>query len=189
MRYCDRCALVLSLCVTFILHFIVHVLCLSSKLTCVQWNEKRENAKMLKGAKKFVIGAKFAINDVVTNLETHEVVHCIIPHKHHGRLIGANGVHVRELMRNHNVPIQLPHHPGKSVQMRKGNGGDDVIVITGKRYNFLRVKEALLDLVPCDITVEKVPFRLHRAIIGEGGENVRYLCDEYGVSITFSLLN
>ena len=140
---------------------------------------------LLKGAKKFVSTAKIAIMEVVTDLESRVTVECLIPRKHHGKVIGPKGVNVEALCQEHSVSIKFPDRAANSaagVQTGTSNSDLDVIFIRGKEENCLMVREALLELVPVNIAIE-VPFRFHRSIIGQGGENVRSMSGQYEVWI------
>ena len=141
---------------------------------------------LLKGAKKFVKTAKIAIKEVVADRESQVSVECVIPRRHHGKVIGAKGGNVQALSQRYSVSIQFPDRAANSVAGIKMGAGSvdplDVIVIRGKKESCLRVKQALLELAPGEIVVD-VPFRFHRAIIGQRGENIRSLSGQYEVRI------
>ena len=153
---------------------------------------------MLEGAKRCVKKAKLAISEVVANLESHVMIQCVIPRKYHGKVIGFKGINTRALCQEYNVDIVFPERAAKSavgIETGTGSGGDnkasaiedatdprDVVTIRGREENCLKVKEALLDLVPREIAVD-VPFRLHCAIFGQHYENLRSLGPTYGVWI------
>ena len=151
----------------------------------------------LRGAKKFVDTAKAAILEAVADIESQAVVQCIIPRKHHGRVIGASGQNVQSLSKEYSVFIEFPRTAVSTVPRREtgttGRGDDneasaikdttdprDVVLITGKEENCLRAKEALLDLVPGNFAVN-VPLKFHSAIIGPRGRNIDSMCKRYGV--------
>ena len=141
---------------------------------------------LLKGARKFVSTAKIAITEVVKDRESQTTVECVIARRHHGKVIGVKGANVQALSKQYNVSIKFPDRAAKSAADVKTGTGNvdplDVVVISGKKENCLRVKEALLNLTPGEIAVA-VPFRFHRAIIGQRGENIRSLGDKYEVWI------
>ena len=152
---------------------------------------------LLTGAKKFVNKAKRTFSEVEADLESYAVIECVIPHQHHGSLIGLQGVNVRALFREYSVYIKFPENRAGSsaagVEMSTVNHGDkerseatdprDLIFIRGKEEeNCLKAREALLDLVPRVIRVD-VPFRYHPAIVGKGGKRVRFMCNKYRVWI------
>ena len=153
---------------------------------------------VLEGAKRCVNKAKLTISEVVANLESHVMIQCAIPRKYHGKVIGFKGVNTQALSQEYNVDIAFPERAAKSavgVETGTGSGGDnkasaiedatdprDVVTITGREENCLKVKEALLDLVPREIAVD-VPFWLHSAIFGQHYENVRSFGPTYGVWI------
>ena len=148
------------------------------------------NKVVLKGARKFVNTAKFAIMEIVSDIESRVVIECIIPRKHHAAIIGFQGVNVQKLVKDYGVFIHFPDR-GIENQASASQGTInpyDVISIKGRKENCLSVKQALLDLVPFDISVG-VSFRYHRAIIGERSENIRYMCDRYGVWINIPPLD
>ena len=155
---------------------------------------------LLEGTKLCVNKAKLAISEVVADLESLVGIQCVIPRKHLGTVIGPKGVNARALCQEYNVDIAFPKRAAKrAVRIETGSGsGDDnkasaiedathprdvVVTIKGREEeNCLKVKEALLDLVPREIAVD-VPFRLHCAIFGQHYESVRSIGFRYGVWI------
>ena len=91
------------------------------------------------------------------------MVECIIPRKHHRTVIGAKGVNVQKLSKEYNVEIHFPRSVARDPRA-------DVVVITGEEKYCLRVKEALLDLVPDFIAVE---LRLVGSIVRSSARVVR----------------
>lgn len=58
----------------------------------------------------------------------------------------------------------------------------DIVLIMGKEQRCEAARDALLELVPVTIE-ETVPYRHHRFIIGQKGENVRHMMAEHDVNI------
>ena len=63
---------------------------------------------VLKGPKNFVNSAKFAIMEVVRDLESQVVVECIIPNKDHGQIIGSKGTNIQSLSEEYGVVFRFP---------------------------------------------------------------------------------
>ena len=159
------------------------------------------NKVVLEGGKKYVNAAKLAIFEVAADLERHVAIKCTIPRKYCGKVLGTGGINARTLGQEHNVYIEFPKRATRrvgGVETATGSGvdnkasvsedtadplNDDIEVsIRGKEDDCLKVKKALLDLVPRQIVVD-VPFYLHRAIFGQHYENVLTMGRRYGVWI------
>ena len=146
--------------------------------------ERNSNNVLLAGAGNFVHRAKLAIMEVLTDIDSQVVVLFNVPREHHGELKGAKGINLQLLSEEYNVVIEFPPHEvngGEGTGMGTGNDGD-AIMITGKEENCLKVKQALLDLVPREIVVD-VPRRFHGAIVGSRGRNVSAMRHQYSVKI------
>lgn len=157
---------------------------------------------VIKGPKDCVDGAKKKIADIVADLEAQVTTECIIAQQYHRTVMGAQGCHVREITRVHEVGIKFPDRPmpnGRRAEgeeehvangdlssedgNEKGTRRSDIIVITGKPENCEAAKKALLDLVPITMEVQ-VPYDYHRFIIGQKGRDVRRMMQEYDVNIS-----
>lgn len=150
---------------------------------------------ILKGAKEFIEGAKQRMEEIVADLESRVTIDCVIEQKHHRNVMGAKGSKIQAITAEHDVLIKIPDKDmqdgGTIYEYEQINGSADdpkpwdVIRITGKEVNCLAAKEALLSLVPVTIEVE-VPFDFHRSIIGQKGNDVRQLMNNYDVRVSFA---
>ncbi|KAK3104810.1 hypothetical protein FSP39_010756 [Pinctada imbricata] len=152
----------------------------------------------IKGSKDCVEGAKKRIQEIVDDLEAQVTVECVIPQQYHRTVMGRNGANVQEITKTYEVGIKFPDRPsqenqtngnmvngveGEGDQADKSPKKSDVIIITGKPENCENAKEALLELVP--VTEEiKIPFDMHRFIIGAQGKDVRAMMRQYEVNIS-----
>ncbi|KAL8583524.1 hypothetical protein ACOMHN_054840 [Nucella lapillus] len=157
---------------------------------------------IIKGSKDCVEGAKKKIGDIVADLEAQVTMECVILQQYHRTVMGAQGSHVREITRVHEVGVKFPDRPmpnGRRAEgeeehvangeissedgSEKGTRKSDTIIITGKPENCEAAKKALLDLVPITIEVP-VPFDYHRFIIGQKGRDVRRMMQDFDVNIS-----
>ena len=71
-------------------------------------------------------------------------------------------------------------------QMANNNSSNsnvsNIVLISGRKENCEKAKEALLALIPVTITVS-IPYEFHRFVIGQKGVGVRELMDRCNVSI------
>ncbi|XP_037797231.1 vigilin-like [Penaeus monodon] len=153
----------------------------------------------LKGAKECVEGAKNRISEIVNDLDQMVQMEVIIPQKFHRTVMGARGSKVQAITTEFDVQIKFPEKDSGNVnanseeahgQVNGEVNGDgevatrpqDIVRVMGKKDNCEKARDALLSLVP--VTVEEnVPFRHHRFIIGQKGENVRNMMTEFDVNI------
>ncbi|PYZ99345.1 hypothetical protein A6K26_009755 [Gammaproteobacteria bacterium 2W06] len=152
----------------------------------------------LKGAKECVEGAKNRITEIVNDLDQMVQMEVTIPQKFHRTVMGARGSKVQAITTEFDVQIKFPEKDsGNNANVEEGHGqvngevnGDgevairpqDIVRVMGKKDNCEKARDALLSLVP--VTVEEnVPFRHHRFIIGQKGENVRNMMTEFDVNI------
>lgn len=157
---------------------------------------------VIKGSKDCVEAAKKKMTDIVADLDAQVTVECSITQQYHRTVMGAGGVHVREITRNFEVGIKFPDKPMSNGKRADGsedgqvNGEatppedagekarkNDIIFITGKPENCEAAKQALLDLVPVTEEVP-VPYDFHRFIIGQKGRDVRRMMQDFDVNIS-----
>jgi polyribonucleotide nucleotidyltransferase len=148
----------------------------------------------LKGPKEGIEAAKQRIIEIVNDLDSMVTIECVISHNHHRSVMGSRGTKVQAITKDYDVQIKFPDRNAPSGSVTNGDinettNGDaiasDVIRITGKREKCEQAKQALLDLVPITEEIE-VPFDLHRSIIGQKGQGVRELMQNYDVHIELS---
>jgi len=153
----------------------------------------------LKGVEKCVQEAKARMLEIVSDLEQMVSIEVIIPQRYHRTVMGARGSKVQNITTEFDVQIKFPDRDmGQHDQYAETNGetnGDaegeivipvtppqDIVRVSGKKEKCEGARDALLALVP--VTVEAtVPFRHHRYIIGQKGENVRSMMTAHDVNI------
>ncbi|KAM8874134.1 high density lipoprotein binding protein a isoform 1-T6 [Spinachia spinachia] len=165
----------------------------------------------LKGAKDCVEAAKKRMLEIVDDLDAQVTVECVITQKFHRSIMGPKGLRIQQITRDHNVQIKFPERedlqaaaaaaaaaapPAEEPIQENGEANEevkdpvdpnaprkcDVIVISGRKERCEAAVEALKALVPVTIEVE-VPFELHRYIIGQKGNGIRKMMDEFEVNI------
>ncbi|XP_072896689.1 high density lipoprotein binding protein a isoform X1 [Hemitrygon akajei] len=153
----------------------------------------------LKGAKDCVEAAKKRMQEIIEDLEAQVTIECVIPQKFHRVVMGAKGLKVQQITKDHNVQIKFPEReetPVAEQQVHENGETDgevkeltpsvprknDIILISGRKERCEAARDALLALVPVTIEVE-VPFDLHRYIIGQKGSGIRKMMEEYEVNI------
>lgn len=150
----------------------------------------------LKGAKECVEGARARIQEIVIDLEEMVQLKVIIPQRYHRTVMGARGSKVQAITTQHEVQIKFPEKDsgthlanGEEEAAQQVNGEaegetrpQDIVHIMGKKERCEAARDALLELVPVTIE-ETVPYRHHRFIIGQKGENVRHMMAEHDVNI------
>ncbi|ROT68906.1 putative vigilin [Penaeus vannamei] len=134
----------------------------------------------LKGAKECVEGAKNRITEIVNDLDQMVQMEVTIPQKFHRTVMGARGSKVQAITTEFDVQIKFPEKDsGNNANVEEGHGQVNGEV---NEKDCEKARDALLSLVP--VTVEEnVPFRHHRFIIGQKGENVRNMMTEFDVNI------
>ncbi|XP_078419626.1 vigilin-like [Cetorhinus maximus] len=153
----------------------------------------------LKGAKDCVEAAKKRMQEIIEDLEAQVTIECIIPQKFHRMVMGAKGLNVQQITKDHSVQIKFPEreeNPAIEQQVHENGETDgevkeveptlprknDIIIISGRKERCDAARDALLALVPVTIEVD-VPFDLHRYIIGQKGTGIRKMMEEYEVNI------
>uniref|UniRef100_A0A4W3IMA2 Vigilin n=1 Tax=Callorhinchus milii TaxID=7868 RepID=A0A4W3IMA2_CALMI len=153
----------------------------------------------LKGAKDCVEAAKKRMQEIIEDLEAQVTIECVINQRFHRMVMGAKGLKVQQITKDHLVQIKFPEreeNPGPELQHVHENGEtngevkvdptvpkkNDIIIISGRKERCEAARDALLALVPVTIEVE-VPFDLHRYIIGQKGSGIRKMMEEYEVNI------
>ena len=115
----------------------------------------------LKGAKDCVDGARKRILEIVNDLENQVTIECIIDQAHHRTIMGTRGSKVQKICSDFDVQIKIPDRAKENGTNGEegvngggaGNGGSDVIRITGRNDNCEGAKQALINLVPINIDV------------------------------------
>ncbi|XP_041066757.1 high density lipoprotein binding protein a isoform X2 [Carcharodon carcharias] len=153
----------------------------------------------LKGAKDCVEAAKKRMQEIIEDLEAQVTIECVIPQKFHRMVMGAKGLNVQQITKDHSVQIKFPEreeNPAIEQQVHENGETDgevkevdptlprknDIIIISGRKERCDTARAALLALVPVTIEVD-VPFDLHRYIIGQKGSGIRKMMEEYEVNI------
>ncbi|KAK7086534.1 hypothetical protein SK128_008145 [Halocaridina rubra] len=147
----------------------------------------------LKGAKECVEAAKARIYEIITDLEEIVSMEVVIPQRYHRTVMGARGSKVQAITTEFDVQIKFPEKDlGNDMGQMQLNGDvngeaetarpQDIVRLSGKKEKCEGARDALLALVPI-IVEEQVPFKHHRYIIGQKGENVRSMMTEYDVNI------
>lgn len=159
------------------------------------------NRVVLKGSRECINAAKQRINEIVEELEAMVTIECVIPQKHHAKVMGTKGMKVQDIQSRYEVQIKFPDRNTQDDQgfgymdgdvgnnLPNGDSSEaptvrpcDVIRITGKPENCEAAKQALIDNVP--ITIEmNVPYDYHGSIIGPKGQSIRDLSRTYDVHI------
>jgi len=154
---------------------------------------------VLKGAKECVEGAKARIAEIVDDLEQQVQLDVVIPQRYHRTVMGARGSKVQAITTEFEVQIKFPEKAqenanGEEAPPAQVNGEvngeeeppavrpQDIVRVMGKKDRCEGARDALLALVPVTIE-ENVPFRYHRFVIGQKGENVRQMMTEHDVNI------
>ncbi|XP_069775955.1 vigilin-like isoform X2 [Narcine bancroftii] len=153
---------------------------------------------MLKGAKDCVEAAKRRIQEIIGDLEAQVSLECVIPQRFHRAVMGLKGSKVQQITRDYDVQIKFPerddsqgpdHHPQENGDLNSDLRDVDhtprkcdVIVVSGRKEKCEAAREALLALVPVTVDLQ-VPFDLHRYIIGQKGNGIRKMMEEYEVNI------
>jgi len=106
----------------------------------------------LKGAKNCVDAAKGRIAEIVTNLQNQITLEVEIDQQHHRTIMGARGANLQRICAEHDVQIKIPERqqPGAT---DNGNGGNNIIRVTGNKDKCEAAAEALRALVPVSIEV------------------------------------
>ncbi|XP_041925524.1 vigilin [Alosa sapidissima] len=150
----------------------------------------------LKGAKDCVEAAKRRIQEIIEDLEAQVTVEVAILQRHHRAVMGPKGCRIQQITRDHEVQIKFPEREESTGQEpHPQENGDaspegepvprkcDIIAISGREEKCELARQALLALVPVTIDVE-VPYDLHRYIIGQKGNGIRKMMEEYEVNIS-----
>ncbi|XP_062371898.1 vigilin [Sardina pilchardus] len=150
----------------------------------------------LKGAKDCVEAAKRRIQEIIEDLEAQVTVEVAILQRHHRAVMGPKGCRIQQITRDHEVQIKFPEREESAGQEpHPQENGDaspegepvprkcDIIAISGREEKCELARQALLALVPVTIDVE-VPYDLHRYIIGQKGNGIRKMMEEYEVNIS-----
>jgi len=149
----------------------------------------------LKGVEKCVAEAKARIQEIVNDLEQQVSIEVIIPQRYHRTVMGARGSKVQNITTEFDVQIKFPDKDMGRGDYAETNGDagvngsaenatppQDIVKVSGKKENCDAARDALLALVPVTLEVT-VPFRHHRYIIGQKGENVRAMMTAHDVNI------
>jgi len=149
----------------------------------------------LKGVEKCVAEAKARIQEIVNDLEQQVSIEVIIPQRYHRTVMGARGSKVQNITTEFDVQIKFPDKDMGRGDYAETNGDagvngsaenatppQDIVKVSGKKENCDAARDALLALVPVTLEVN-VPFRHHRYIIGQKGENVRAMMTAHDVNI------
>ncbi|XP_063043229.1 vigilin isoform X2 [Engraulis encrasicolus] len=152
----------------------------------------------LKGAKDCVEAAKRRIQEIIEDLEAQVTVEVTIAQRHHRAVMGPKGCRIQQITRDFEVQIKFPEreettagqeavHPQEngdaSPEAEQAPRKCDIIAISGREKKCELARQALLALVPVTIDVE-VPYDLHRYIIGQKGNGIRKMMEEYEVNIS-----
>lgn len=150
---------------------------------------------VLKGSKECVEAVKARIQEIVADYEAQMTLEVEIESFHHRSLLGPKNK-VNQIQAEFDVKIKFPARPARPDQA----GGDaqikteaeplseeavkaqNTVLITGRKENCEKAREALLALVPITIQVP-IPFEFHRFVIGQRGAGVRELMDRCNVNI------
>ena len=127
-----------------------------------EYLESKDNNWTVVTHRRVIKKARVATPDKAS-IKSQGTIKLAIPPRHHGKVIGAKGVNVQALSRKYGVAIIFPDRAAGTKTGRGRRDSLDVVFIRGKREeNCLRVKEALLDLVPDETPVYVPPgFRHH----------------------------
>lgn len=140
----------------------------------------------LKGGKDCVEGAKTRLLEIVTELESMVEIECVISQKHHRNILGNKGKNVQDLTSRLNVQIKFPERrraeDTEADEIKDENSKNDIIMISGKKENAEEAKNALLALVPVTEEIQ-IPYANHRYIIGQKGQGIRKMMEEFDVNI------
>ncbi|KAL1137858.1 hypothetical protein AAG570_009554 [Ranatra chinensis] len=159
-------------------------------------NGVTSNKVTIKGPPQFIDSVKQRITDIIKDLEERVTIVCEVPQKHHRALMGSRGSKVQDIEAKYDVKIKFPdrnlqagdtyHEEGEEddliINGETGPRPCDQIKITGKPKNCEEAKQALKDNEP--VTQEMhVPFDYHGGIIGNKGQTIREMMDDYDVYI------
>ncbi|XP_021963131.1 vigilin isoform X2 [Folsomia candida] len=123
------------------------------------------------------------------------IIEVDIPFKMHRHVIGQKGKDVRELMKIHDVHIQVPAPPKQDEQGQQDRPPSDTIKILGSPKNCAAAKEALLNLkedlegmerdreARSFIVRVQVDPEFHPKIIGKQGAVIGKIRDQFNVNI------
>jgi len=150
----------------------------------------------LKGVEKCVQEAKARMLEIVSDLEQMVSIEVIIPQRYHRTVMGARGSKVQNITTEFDVQIKFPDRDMGQQEYAETNGDaegvngtaenvtppQDIVRVSGKKEKCEGARDALLALVPVTVEVN-VPFRHHRYIIGQKGENVRSMMTAHDVNI------
>ncbi|XP_031441150.1 vigilin isoform X3 [Clupea harengus] len=154
----------------------------------------------LKGAKDCVEAAKRRIQEIIEDLEAQVTVEVAILQRHHRAVMGPKGCRIQQITRDYEVQVKFPERDESAGQTagqepHPQENGDaspeaesaprkcDTIAISGREEKCELARQALLALVPVTIDVE-VSYDLHRYIIGQKGNGIRKMMEEYEVNIS-----
>ncbi|XP_031441149.1 vigilin isoform X2 [Clupea harengus] len=158
----------------------------------------------LKGAKDCVEAAKRRIQEIIEDLEAQVTVEVAILQRHHRAVMGPKGCRIQQITRDYEVQVKFPERDESAGQTAGQTAGQephpqengdaspeaesaprkcDTIAISGREEKCELARQALLALVPVTIDVE-VSYDLHRYIIGQKGNGIRKMMEEYEVNIS-----
>ena len=157
-------------------------------------SDKQNDRITLKGPKECLEAVKLRILEIISDYDAQVSIEVEIDSSHHRHLLGPRR-EVNTIQQDYDVKIKFPSRPSKQDQVNgssvdgseeadisKSVPSSNIVVITGRKENCEKAKEALLALVPVSKNV-LIPFEFHRFVIGQKGAEVRELMDKYQVQI------
>ena len=140
---------------------------------------------VLKGGKEFVEAAKARILEIVHDLDAQITLDVEIEQVHHKHVMGARGGNLFPLEQKYNVKIKFPKKESEDTpppETDEERRAVNIVQITGRQENCEKAAEELLSFLPVTIALE-VPFEFHGSIIGQKGQFLRSLRDQYRVDV------
>ncbi|KAM9833278.1 vigilin [Syngnathus typhle] len=146
------------------------------------------------GARDCVDAAKKRIREIIQDLESRVSLEVAVPQRYHRAIMGPKGIRIQNISREHEVHIKFPERDDASAGQEVLENGHvcpeaelvprkcDVVTISGRDEKCEMAKAALLALVPVTEDVE-VCNELHRYIIGQKGNGIRKMMEEYEVNM------
>uniref|UniRef100_A0A4W3IQN5 Vigilin n=1 Tax=Callorhinchus milii TaxID=7868 RepID=A0A4W3IQN5_CALMI len=149
----------------------------------------------LKGAKDCVEAAKKRMQEIIEDLEAQVTIECVINQRFHRMVMGAKGLKVQQITKDHLVQIKFPEreeNPGPELQHVHENGEtngevkvdptvpkkNDIIIISGRKERCEAARDALL------LTISVDP-KYHPKIIGRKGAVITQIRIDHDVNIQF----
>jgi len=162
----------------------------SSLAVTIKLPSAEQDQCLIKGGRDEVAAAVARIESFAEDLAARVEETISVPATHHRTIIGSGGATIRAIQQECNVTVTIPKTQ-KSPKVKEvgvdGGDGDkaaDAVRIAGRPEAVAMARERILALLPISEQIE-IPSRMHGTIIGAGGESVRKLMTEFGVSIKF----